>query len=217
MGIATGSHVRSATSDRPWPSLPRTRQRPFDPVAAVSAAVASAVGSAQNLRSPSRRVTSSSSSHVKRAIGILKTPPRAALSALSLYGSHVPGSSATASHPSASAVRTSVPRFPGSWIPSSASSLVIRPAPSSAATPATGGMDSSATASTLSTDWSPAAFLMTCSGARTILLAVTPAGTHASSARKSTRALPPPASPPPPQTSERMPEPATTMEPHSSR
>mmetsp|Transcript_5181 Transcript_5181/g.23319 ORF Transcript_5181/g.23319 Transcript_5181/m.23319 type:complete len:207 (+) Transcript_5181:905-1525(+) len=205
-------------SDRPWPSLPSTRQRPLDPVAAASAGVAPALGSAQNLRSSSRRATSSSSSQVKRAIGILNTPPLAALSALSLYGSHVPGSSATASHPSASAVRTSVPRFPGSWIPSSARSLVIRPASVNAPTPTTGGMESSATASTLSTDWSPAAFLRTCSGARTILRAVTPGGTSASSARKSVRALPTPSTPAtPPQTSERIPEPATTMEPHSSR
>ena len=60
--------------------------------------------------------------------GIVSTDHTGAKSlTLSLYGSHVPGSSATASHPSASAVRTSVPRFPGSWIPSSARSLVIRP------------------------------------------------------------------------------------------
>mmetsp|Transcript_4956 Transcript_4956/g.18427 ORF Transcript_4956/g.18427 Transcript_4956/m.18427 type:complete len:218 (-) Transcript_4956:1334-1987(-) len=190
MGMETGLHKRSAVSDNPFPSLPSTKQTPFFPASctATSAPTApDAYGSAQYRTIPLDDVNSPSSSQERRAMGSRNTPPRAARSALSLNGSHVPGSSATASHPSASAVRVRVPKFPGSWMPSRARIRVaVNATLPHAPIPSIGGVASSATTSTVSVFSSPEAFLKTCAGARTTRSARIPFGSPAASSPRNT-------------------------------
>ena len=111
-------------------------------------------------------------------------------------------------------MRVNVPRFPGSWMPSSARTRVaVDATPPRASMPSSGGVASSATTSTRSTDCSPAAFLSTCSGARTIRRARIPRGVSASSPRKTTRAS---STPPSAYISSSIPAPATTTDPLAS-
>jgi hypothetical protein len=142
---------------------------------------------------------------------------------LSLNGSHVPGSSATASHPSASDVRTSVPKLPGSWIPSRAKTLLIgfvfgSKLAVSAPAPTIDGIASDATKSTPSADRSPDAFFTTCSGARITTLARTPLGSSSTSSRANITSASGSWSPPAPwKISVRRSPPATTTDRFSSR
>lgn len=99
-------------------------------------------------------------------------------------------------------------------MPSSARTRVaVDATPPRASMPSSGGVASSATTSTRSTDCSPAAFLSTCSGARTIRRARIPRGVSASSPRKTTRAS---STPPSAYISSSIPAPATTTDPLAS-
>ena len=118
-----------------------------------------------------------SSNESKATKSTRNVAPRAARIALSLNGSHVPGSKATVSQPNATAVRVSVPKFPGSCTPSTAStrttSLCFAPSTNSRAFMITGDANSP-TASNPSALFTPAHFFSTLAGARITLFARIP-------------------------------------------